>query len=900
MAEINAIPHSPNIIILSEKKEQSVLYMNMIRVYGYNALHLKPEDDIDDFTPDVFVVRIEQLRTFSFLLAKYSDVPIVVVHKFSEDLEFLSVETLDQDEDRMFHIFERGIAIRFQKVIERALLYEQGCEYRTLLIEQDENTRQKIISILEEKNSRVHSLPSLSKLLDANLEPMDLILVNLGGKYPAAIMKAFFLDHEPLSHASVIFLSNNNSYEISNITGEGLTVFPVNRSADDLRHLIESGLKKAKIRKIDQQIVYKEAYERNQEHITLNQHASVSISNSAGDITYVNGLFCEISGYTADELIGNNHRIIKSGVHTQEFYNDIWRTIAAGRVWKGEICNRKKNGELYWVDSTISPFMDDQGKPYQYVSIRTDITKNKAVEQNLEHTMDLLERTNEVAKIGHWAIDVETMNIEWSKVTRQIHGVEEDFQPTLDNALVFYDEGGCREQMKKLFQRAIKYSEPFDVELIIHTKDGEKKWVRTIGVPDLSNGKCVRVFGVFQDVSDIKRAEYDLIDARNLAEKSNKAKTDFLSNMSHELRTPLNAIIGFSELLDLDSSLTRDQKDNVEEINKAGQHLLELVNEILDLARIEAGELTFTMETINASQMVSECALLLTALIETKNIHLKISDDSNIYVQADRKRLKQSILNLLSNAIKYNTDSGNIEIQISELNEYSVRISISDTGLGIDPAKYGLIFQPFMRLSGENDGIEGTGLGLALTKKIVESMEGSIGVVSEVGKGSTFWIDLPIQKSPAVAVADDPQDDEDPVSIADVNTPKANEKYKILYIEDNPANLKLMMQIIASRKDTKLLSALTPQIGIEFAKTHKPDLIMLDINLPDMDGYQLLDHLKKEGFSKTPFVAISANAMPEDVKQGKKAGFNEYLTKPINIPRFNEFLDNLYTQNQRE
>ncbi|WNO11403.1 PAS domain-containing hybrid sensor histidine kinase/response regulator [Teredinibacter sp. KSP-S5-2] len=898
MAEINAIPHSPNIIILSEKKEQSVLYMNMVRVYGYNALHLKPDDDIDDFVPDVFIVRIEQLRTFSFLLAQFATVPIVVVHKFSEDLEFLSVETLDQDEDRMFHIFERGIAKRFQKVIERALLYEQSCEYRTLLIEQDENTREKIVSILKEKKSKVHTLPSISKLLDANLETMDLILVNLGGKYPAAIMKAFFLDHDPLSHASVIFLSNNNRYEISNITGEGLTVFPVDRDVDDLRHLIESGLKKAKIRKIDQQISYKEAYERNQEHITLNQHALVSISNAAGDITYVNGLFCEISGYTADQLIGKNHRIIKSGAHPEEFYENIWQTISTGHVWKGEICNRKKNGDLYWVDSTISPFMDDQGKPYQYVSIRTDITKSKAVEQNLEHTMDLLERTNEVAKIGHWSIDVETMRIEWSKVTRQIHDVDDNFQPTLENAVVFYEEGGCREQMKTLFQRAIKYSESFDVELIIHTRDGEKKWVRTIGVPDLNNGKCVRVFGVFQDVSDIKKAEYDLIDARNQAEKSNKAKTDFLSNMSHELRTPLNAIIGFSELLDLDASLNRDQKDNVEEINKAGQHLLELVNEILDLARIEAGELTFSMETINTVQIVNECTLLLTTLIETKNIHVNVVGDTNIHVKADRKRLKQSILNLLSNAIKYNTDSGNIEINISEQDMGSVRISVTDTGPGIDSDKYELIFQPFLRLHGENDGIEGTGIGLALTKKIIESMSGSIGVISEVGSGSTFWIDLPLDKTPEVS--DDPQGGEVISSSTDDTTLMGNERHKILYIEDNPANLKLMMQIVASRKDTKLLSALTPQIGIEFAKTHNPELIMLDINLPEMDGYQLLDRLKSEGFSKTPFVAISANAMPEDVKRGKSAGFDEYLTKPINIPLFNEFLDNLYTQNQRE
>ena len=346
-----------------------------------------------------------------------------------------------------------------------------------------------------------------------------------------------------------------------------------------------------------------------QQKDTLDHHAIVSITDEFGSIVYVNDNFCEISGYSRDQLIGNNHRMLKSDMHPKEFYQELWSTITLGKVWHGKVCNQRKDGSHYWVQSTISPFLDTSGKPYQYVSVRTDIT--------------------------------------------------------------------------------------------------------------------------------------ELLEAKIEAEKANRAKSVFISSMSHELRTPMNAIIGFAQLLEM--TLEGNELESIKEVKKSGHHLLTLINGILDLSNIEAGTFQPSLEKIDIDTFVSESLFAVQDIAENKNIkiHKKTEGDSTVYVIADRPRLKKALLNYLTNAIKFNYDNGDVFVSIKWIDSSKCRILVKDSGPGLSKEQMSTIFNPFTKLD-EHVGItEGSGIGLTITKRIVEIMNGKVGVESEVGKGSTFWIELP-------------------------------------------------------------------------------------------------------------------------------------------------------------
>ena len=348
-----------------------------------------------------------------------------------------------------------------------------------------------------------------------------------------------------------------------------------------------------------------------QQKDALDQHAIVSIADEFGSIINVNDKFCEISGYSREELIGNNHRMLKSDMHPKEFYQELWSTISQGDIWHGKICNQGKDGSHYWVQSTISPFFDTNGKPYQYVSIRTDIT--------------------------------------------------------------------------------------------------------------------------------------ELLESKIEAEKANRAKNIFIASMSHELRTPMNAIIGFAQLLEM--KLKGSELESINEIKKSGDYLLVLLNEILDLSNLEIGTVQPSLEKIDINTFVSESLLSVQDMAKNKNIkiHLKTEEDSSIYIIADRLRLKQALLNYLTNAIKFNKDNGNVLVSIKLIDSSKCRILVKDSGQGISKDKSSTIFNPFTKLDQHIGLTEGSGIGLAITKRIVEMMNGKVGVESEEGIGSTFWIELPTE-----------------------------------------------------------------------------------------------------------------------------------------------------------
>jgi PAS domain S-box-containing protein len=390
------------------------------------------------------------------------------------------------------------------------------------------------------------------------------------------------------------------------------------------------------------------------------------------------------------------------------------------------------------------------------------------------------------------------------------------------------------------------------------------------------------------DNSVRKQVELELNEAMAAAEKANLAKSDFLSSMSHELRTPLSAILGFAQLIESGSPLpTISQKRSIDQILHAGWYLLDLINEILDLALIESGRLSLSLEPISLAEVMHECQAMIEPQAQKRDISVAFPQfEIPYFVQADRTRAKQVLINLLSNAIKYNKVGGTVVVDCIASIPGHIRICVKDSGEGLPPDKLTQLFQPFNRLGQEANAEEGTGIGLVVAKRLIELMGGVIGAESTVGKGSVFWIemDLTAEPQPAAGAAE-------LMAVAQAQVQGDAQLRTLLYVEDNPANLMLVEDLIARRPDIRLLSARDGNRGIEMARASRPDVILMDINLPGISGIKALRILAEDpATAHIPVVALSANAMPRDIEKGLDAGFFRYLTKPIKV---NEFMDTL-------
>jgi PAS domain S-box-containing protein len=383
----------------------------------------------------------------------------------------------------------------------------------------------------------------------------------------------------------------------------------------------------------------------------------------------------------------------------------------------------------------------------------------------------------------------------------------------------------------------------------------------------------------------------ELEKARAAAEKANLAKSEFLSSMSHELRTPLNAVLGFAQLMASEVPPPPPaQQRSIDQILKGGWYLLRLINEILDLAMIESGKVTMSQESMSLSDVLADCQGMIEPQAEKRGIRLEFSKlDTKFYVHADRTRVKQVMINLLSNAIKYNSAGGEVIVQCSLTGINRVRISVSDTGIGLSPEQLANLFQPFNRLGQENRAEEGTGIGLVVTKQLVELMGGVIGVESTIGVGTVFWVEFAASEAPRLLLDNT---DELALERRKIQLQDGKDQPTLLYVEDNPANLALVEQLIARRGDLRLLTAIDGHLGVELARAYLPDVILMDINLPGMSGYDALEILRADPATHhIPVIALSANAMPRDLEKGMAAGFFRYLTKPIRVREFMEALD---------
>ncbi|TDM08200.1 MAG: hypothetical protein C4K60_01495 [Ideonella sp. MAG2] len=388
-----------------------------------------------------------------------------------------------------------------------------------------------------------------------------------------------------------------------------------------------------------------------------------------------------------------------------------------------------------------------------------------------------------------------------------------------------------------------------------------------------------RCYAFGADVTALKQAQAALLQAKDEAERANRAKSLFLSSMSHELRTPLNSVLGFGQLLEAEAeALTPQHRLYLREILRGGRHLLALINDLLDLARIEADRLAVSLEPVMVSEVVEECRFLIQPLAERHQVQLLPPTGSapDHVVQADRTRLRQVLLNLLSNAIKYNHAGGTVHIRWARL-EGVVRVEVQDSGPGLSADEQRRLFQAFERLSAQHGKVEGAGIGLALSQRLVGLMGGEIGVQSQPGEGCLFWVTLPHAQLPV------PEGSALPL-VASPPTPASTQAldHTVLYIEDNPVNTMLMEAMLARLPGLKVLTAAQPHHGLALARQHKPDLILLDIQLPEMDGFEVFRHLQEAASTRDiPVIAVSASAMTQDIERGRRIGFASYLTKPL-------------------
>ena len=444
---------------------------------------------------------------------------------------------------------------------------------------------------------------------------------------------------------------------------------------------------------------------------------------------------------------------------------------------------------------------------------------------------------------------------------------------------------GTAREPRDTIRRALKRWRPVVVELLNYRKDGSEFWVEVSIVPVAdANGWYTHWVSVQRDIGPRKKVEADLQAAKDAAEAADRAKSEFLSRMSHELRTPLNGILGFSQILQMEP-LAPAHRAIVDDVYVAGRRLLALINEVLDISRVEAGALPLSIEPVPLHEVARESLALIAPLAARRHLQVanELDDRSPAYVLADRQRLGQVFLNLLSNAVKYNADGGRLTVAAEATPDGRVRVRVTDTGPGIPAELMGRLFTPFDRLGAERNGVEGTGLGLALSKRLVEVMGGSMEADSQAGRGSTFGFVLPAAAPPpaALSAADLPGPADPPAG-----------HHTVLYVEDNLANYRVIELALAHRPRVKLLAALHGGLGLELAAQHRPDLILLDLHLPDMPGREVLRRLKDDPATRDiPVVVLSADATTSQIARLRLAGVREYLTKPLDVRHFFRVLD---------
>jgi PAS domain S-box-containing protein len=624
---------------------------------------------------------------------------------------------------------------------------------------------------------------------------------------------------------------------------------------------------------------------------------AIVVANAAGEIEFVNQQTETLFKYARAELIGQKiELLVPERFRTAHIFH---RSRFAGTpnlrpMGSGiELFGRRKDGVEVPIEVSLSPLQTDDGMIVS-AAIR-DISERKRIEAEAKLSTERLRSAVESIQEAFALFDAEDRLVMCNSAFRQtippsLQGpaIGLRFSELLDASLSaeiidLSEETRAQHRQRRLDYRANPHG-AFDLRLM----DG-----RSLRIIDRRTSEGGIVTTIWDLTDDVQR-ELELKQAREAAEAASNAKSEFLSSMSHELRTPMNAVLGFTQLLQIDKKppLAEHQRRMLEHVMKGGEHLLRLIDEVLDLSRIEAGGLSLSIEQVNVVEVLREVKTTLDPMAERAGIALSVADvDAEAAaVIADRTRFSQILMNFGSNAIKYSRAGGQASFRVAR-HGAAVRLTIVDSGVGIPLDKQDKIFQPFHRAGQETGPIEGTGIGLAISKKLAEMMHGQVGFTSMPDKGSEFWLELPAPPSPmsdrVLAVPAPPAD-----ALAQLGSDGA--RHRIVYVEDNPSNVAFMEALLTNFESVELIVAPNAEIGIELVRAHQPGVVILDINLPGMSGFEALRRLREWPETKhIPVIALSAAAMDRDVKRAEEAGFARYLTKPVRVDELMTTLEGL-------
>lgn len=647
---------------------------------------------------------------------------------------------------------------------------------------------------------------------------------------------------------------------------------------------------------------------------TLHSYALVSIADGQGTILEVNDAFCAVSGYSRDELIGKDHRVLNSGTHDRAFWAQMWGAIGNGAPWRGEICNRAKNGSLFWVDSIIAPFRGEDGKIEKYVTIRNDVTARKSAARELARERERLTNIIESTNVGTWELNLQTGVARFNERWARIGGYTlAELAPTgIETGLRLAhpdDVPGARALLQRHMSGDVDY---YEFESRVRHRNGSWVWVLDRGrvMTRTPDGKAEWMFGTRQDINEARAADESLRRAKLAAEAANAAKSEFVANISHEIRTPLNAVIGLAYLLQ-ETAVDDEQRDSLAKIQTASRSLLGIINDVLDLSKIEAGEMGIERAHFDLYALLDEVGGLLGQQAREKGLTLEVPRCPPGIPQrliGDVTRIRQILINLLNNAIKF-TRQGSVRLLLECAGHADGRIrlrwTVRDTGIGIAPESLDKIFAPFSQAdSSTTRRFGGTGLGLSIVRKLTELMGGTFGVRSELDVGSEFWVELPLtvaeapfnplatgatravlppiaKQNAAASAANRIPQRPDRKTASPPNQPLAG--LRILAVDDSEINLEVASKVLErAGAAVRMAGTAADALAILAERVDAFDLVLMDVQMPDMDGHAAARKIRDElNLTGLPIVALSAGTLLNERQRALDAGMNEFIAKPL-------------------